>query len=44
MLREEWMREVEAIWVEIAQSFFPMDLLVSCVARSKYGNRLITSS
>jgi len=31
MLKEEWMREVEAIWVEIAQSFFPMDLIVSCV-------------
>jgi len=31
MLREEWMREVEALWIEIAQSFFPMDLIVGCV-------------
>jgi len=31
MTREEWMREVEAVWVEVAHTFFPMDLIVSCV-------------
>ncbi|MDI6903883.1 MAG: hypothetical protein QMD13_00085 [Candidatus Bathyarchaeia archaeon] len=31
MTREEWMREVEAVWVEVAHTFFPMDLIISCV-------------
>ncbi len=31
MTREEWMREVEAIWAEVAHTFFPMDLIISCV-------------
>jgi len=31
MTKEEWMREVEAVWVEITQTFFPMDLIVKCV-------------
>lgn len=31
MTREEWMREVEAVWIEVAHTFFPMDLIVSCV-------------
>lgn len=31
MTHEEWQREVEGLWVEATQTFFPMDLIVSCV-------------
>jgi hypothetical protein len=31
MTREEWQREVEALWVEATYTFFPMDLIVNCV-------------
>jgi hypothetical protein len=31
MTKEEWEREVEALWVEIAHCFFPMDLIVKCI-------------
>jgi len=31
MTREEWMREVEAVWTEGVHTFFPIDLIVSCV-------------
>ncbi len=31
MTKEEWEREVEALWVEAQQTFFPMDLIVSCI-------------
>jgi hypothetical protein len=31
MTREEWQREVQALWVEAAQTFFPMDLIASCI-------------
>ena len=31
MTQEEWQREVEGIWVEATHTFFPMDLIVSCV-------------
>lgn len=31
MTREEWEREVEAIWAESTHTFFPMDLIVACV-------------
>ena len=31
MTREEWEREVEAIWTESTYTFFPMDLIVTCV-------------
>jgi len=31
MTKEEWMREVEAQWTELANVFFPMDLIISCV-------------
>lgn len=31
MTKEEWEREVEALWVEIAHTFFPMDLILGCV-------------
>jgi phage FluMu gp28-like protein len=31
MTREEWEREVEAIWTESTHTFFPMDLIVACV-------------
>ena len=31
MTKEEWQREVEALWVETTQTFFPMDLIASCV-------------
>ena len=31
MTIEEWQREVEAIWVEAAYSFFPMDLIIKCI-------------
>lgn len=31
MTMEEWQREVEALWVEATQTFFPMDLIIKCV-------------
>jgi hypothetical protein len=31
MTKEEWQREVEASWVEETQTFFPMDLIASCI-------------
>jgi phage FluMu gp28-like protein len=31
MTKEEWEREVEALWIEAAHAFFPMDLIVACV-------------
>jgi phage FluMu gp28-like protein len=31
MTKEEWEREVEALWIEAAHTFFPMDLIVECV-------------
>ena len=31
MTKEQWTREVEAQWVELADTFFPMDLVVSCL-------------
>jgi Terminase RNaseH-like domain len=32
MTKEEWQREVEALWVETQQTFFPMDLIVGCIS------------
>ena len=31
MTKEEWQREVEALWVEATQTFFPMDLIAKCI-------------
>jgi hypothetical protein len=31
MTKEEWEREVEALWVEVAHTFFPMNLIVTCI-------------
>ena len=31
MTKEEWEREVEAKWVESTQTFFPMDLILTCI-------------
>jgi phage terminase large subunit-like protein len=31
MTKEEWEREVEAVWVETKQTFFPMDLIAACI-------------
>jgi phage FluMu gp28-like protein len=31
MTLEEWQREVEALWVEATQTFFPMDIIVKCI-------------
>jgi phage FluMu gp28-like protein len=31
MTEEEWTREVEAQWTELANVFFPMDLIMTCV-------------
>ena len=31
MTKEEWQREVEALWVESTQTFFPMDLIAACI-------------
>ena len=31
MTKEEWQREVEALWVETTQTFFPMDLIATCI-------------
>ena len=31
MTKEEWQREVQALWIEAAHTFFPMDLIATCV-------------
>ncbi|MBN1245739.1 hypothetical protein JXA31_09125 [Candidatus Bathyarchaeota archaeon] len=31
MTREEWQREVEALWIESTQTFFPLDLIATCI-------------
>jgi hypothetical protein len=31
MTKEEWEREVEALWIEAAYTFFPMNLIVECI-------------
>jgi len=31
MTKEEWTREVEAKWIETANVFFPIDLIISCL-------------
>jgi phage FluMu gp28-like protein len=31
MTKEEWQREVQALWVEATQTYFPMDLIASCI-------------
>ncbi|KPV62767.1 MAG: hypothetical protein AOA66_1223 [Candidatus Bathyarchaeota archaeon BA2] len=31
MTKEEWAREVEAQWIEIANVFFPIDLIITCL-------------
>jgi hypothetical protein len=31
MTKEEWQREVQAQWVEASQTFFPMDLIATCI-------------
>jgi len=31
MTTEEWQREVQALWVEASQTFFPIDLIAACV-------------
>jgi hypothetical protein len=31
MTKEEWEREVEALWVETTQTFFPLDLIATCL-------------
>ena len=31
MTKEEWQREVDALWVETTQTFFPMDLIAACI-------------
>ncbi len=31
MTKEEWQREVEALWIESTQTFFPMDLIAACI-------------
>jgi hypothetical protein len=31
MTHEEWQREVEGLWVEASHTFFPIDLIVSCI-------------
>jgi hypothetical protein len=31
MTKEEWQREIDALWVETTQTFFPMDLIASCI-------------
>lgn len=31
MTKEEWQREVEALWVQTTQTFFPMDLIATCI-------------
>ncbi len=31
MTMEEWQREVEALWVEATQTFFPMDIIIRCI-------------
>jgi hypothetical protein len=31
MTQEEWTREVEANWTELANTFYPMDLIINCL-------------
>jgi len=31
MTKEEWQREVEAQWTELANVFYPMDLIINCL-------------
>ena len=31
MTQEEWQREVEAQWIESTQTFFPLDLIATCI-------------
>jgi len=31
MTQEEWTREVEAQWTELANTFYPMDLIINCL-------------
>ena len=31
MTKEEWQREVEALWVESTHTFFPLDLIAACI-------------
>lgn len=31
MTKEEWQREVQALWVESTHTFFPMDLIAACI-------------
>jgi phage FluMu gp28-like protein len=31
MTQEEWQREVEAEWTELANAFYPMDLIINCL-------------
>ena len=31
MTKEEWQREVEALWTESTQTFFPLDLIATCI-------------
>ena len=31
MTKEEWQREIDALWVETTQTFFPMDLIAQCI-------------
>jgi phage FluMu gp28-like protein len=31
MTKEEWTREVEAQWTELANTFYPMDLIINCL-------------
>jgi hypothetical protein len=31
MTKEEWQREVQALWIESTQTFFPMDLIAACI-------------
>ena len=36
MTKEEWQREVEALWTESTQAFFPIDLIASCIDPEPY--------
>ena len=38
MTNEEWKREVEALWVEAAHTFFPMDLIDDCFDDPELGD------
>lgn len=31
MTKEEWQREVQALWIEAAHAFFPMGLIATCI-------------